>query len=546
MGSKPSKKPDPPKSNEAQLEDQIPVYNRPKSPDYGEQAKIKDVGIKPDDNIDREAANKRQAEKQRNSKIEAQQKISLPQKKIEQPKKQYQKFVIQSSQQNNNSLDLSYDQFVNGLNQNDIKELERQLESDELSPINKTNTESQKQALDEQKIKVAEQKIWKLKQKIKRSFDWPAQGQVYMVSVTFKYNYQYKTQKLAVTQPFDNYVNSILSWKNNEQLGVFEFKLRDVDIYNTNTGDVQQLKFNEIEFMVDYNGVFIGVKHESDFIKKLSQQKRYYEKEQIKEKKDRDQLLNNQLSNLERLANNKLQAKQSTKPKKQKPEAIIQRTEKQLEQFWTNAFQCWYTLNEDEAEKIFYAGQECVVLQKKEVDPQKKLENFLIKKLQDPEFFKSCLNSVKTIKDPLKKWGMFSNEEILEYLGGPKHSVVQIQKKITFPILEKCMIVDGILNNNDLTPLVVKWNQGRKTVIEHERDLFVDIEQEKRLLTFIWDKQLDIKMKLRSENIFVEELNKFRDECELELKETLFQLSTIPNFPMENRPKYKEKYFQIL
>lgn len=35
MGSKPSKKPDPPKSNEAQLEDQIPVYNRPKSPDYG-------------------------------------------------------------------------------------------------------------------------------------------------------------------------------------------------------------------------------------------------------------------------------------------------------------------------------------------------------------------------------------------------------------------------------------------------------------------------------------------------------------------------------
>ena len=28
---------------------------------------------------------------------------------------------------------------------------------------------------------------------------------------------------------------------------------------------------------------------------------------------------------------------------------------------------------------------------------------------------------MKTIKDPLKKWGMFSNEEILEYLGGAKH-----------------------------------------------------------------------------------------------------------------------------
>jgi len=42
--------------------------------------------------------------------------------------------------------------------------------------------------------------------------------------------------------------------------------------------------------------------------------------------------------------------------------------------------------------------------------------------------------------------------------------------------LEKYKIIDGILNNSDLTPLVVKWNQCRKTVIEHERDLFVDIE----------------------------------------------------------------------
>lgn len=50
-----------------------------------------------------------------------------------------------------------------------------------------------------------------------------------------------------------------------------------------------------------------------------------------------------------------------------------------------------------------------------------KLQNFLVRKLADPDFFKACLNSKKTIKDPLKKWGMFSDEEILEYLGGPKH-----------------------------------------------------------------------------------------------------------------------------
>lgn len=48
-------------------------------------------------------------------------------------------------------MDLSYDQFLNGLNQNDIKELERQLDSDGLSPINKTNTECMYKILSELK-----------------------------------------------------------------------------------------------------------------------------------------------------------------------------------------------------------------------------------------------------------------------------------------------------------------------------------------------------------------------------------------------------------
>lgn len=48
-------------------------------------------------------------------------------------------------------MDISYDQFLNGLNQNDIKELERQLESDELSLINKTNIECMCKILSELK-----------------------------------------------------------------------------------------------------------------------------------------------------------------------------------------------------------------------------------------------------------------------------------------------------------------------------------------------------------------------------------------------------------
>lgn len=79
--------------------------------------------------------------------------------------------------------------------------------------------------------------------------------------------------------------------------------------------------------------------------------------------------------------------------------------------------------------------------------------------------------------------------------------------------------------------------------MEHNQDLFVDIEHERKLLVLIWAKQIDSKSKLKTENYFVEELNKFRDKCDQTLKETLFQLSVIPNFPMANRPKYKQKYF---
>jgi hypothetical protein len=62
-------------------------------------------------------------------------------------------------------------------------------------------------------------------------------------------------------------------------------------------------------------------------------------------------------------------------------------------------------------------------MEKRDEEAHSKLENFLVKKLQDPQFFNVCFNSAKTIRDPLKKWGMFSEEEILGYLGEPKYVI---------------------------------------------------------------------------------------------------------------------------
>lgn len=46
-------------------------------------------------------------------------------------------------------------------------------------------------------------------------------------------------------------------------------------------------------------------------------------------------------------------------------------------------------------------------------EKKQKIENFLRGKLEQPEFFKSCFQSNKTIKDTLKKWGAFRPEEDL-------------------------------------------------------------------------------------------------------------------------------------
>lgn len=97
--------------------------------------------------------------------------------------------------------------------------------------------------------------------KIKRAFEWPAQGRVSLISVSFHYGYDFRVQKLAMRKSYETYVTSYLSWQKNEETGVFDFKLVDKDVFNSEKGDVKNLKFNEVEFMVDFNGVFVSVHH---------------------------------------------------------------------------------------------------------------------------------------------------------------------------------------------------------------------------------------------------------------------------------------------
>lgn len=60
-----------------------------------------------------------------------------------------------------------------------------------------------------------------------------------------------------MVKPYNSYVNSLLSWSRNDGMNVYDFKLRDLDVYDIGSGAVTELKFNEIDFMVDMKGRFV-------------------------------------------------------------------------------------------------------------------------------------------------------------------------------------------------------------------------------------------------------------------------------------------------
>lgn len=78
---------------------------------------------------------------------------------------------------------------------------------------------------------------------------------------------------------------------------------------------------------------------------------------------------------------------------------------------------------------------------------------------------------------------------------------MQIYKKVSFPLLQKHVVSEALLDERDFTPQVVNWDICRKTVMDHKKDLFVDIDHEKKLVVFAWEKRVDGQAKLRAESM---------------------------------------------
>lgn len=99
------------------------------------------------------------------------------------------------------------------------------------------------------------------------------------------------------------------------------------------------------------------------------------------------------------------------------------------------------------------------------------MEIFLKNNLSSSEkYFNCCFkNPKKTIQDKLKVWNIIDEQEI---------DVEFLPKKFRFPVLRKHEITTGIIENTNtrIRPHTIITDSCKMIVIDHKRDLFVDVE----------------------------------------------------------------------
>lgn len=98
-----------------------------------------------------------------------------------------------------------------------------------------------------------------------------------------------------------------------------------------------------------------------------------------------------------------------------------------------------------------------------------------------------------------------------------------------------------MIDDEQMKPQVITTDNCRKIVIDHNRDLYVDVDQELKLYVFIWN-ELNVEL---NESFFLTELSKFKDICDSALKKTIVDLSYISNLPLKYRTKVKPQYFSL-
>lgn len=108
-------------------------------------------------------------------------------------------------------------------------------------------------------------------------------------------------------------------------------------------------------------------------------------------------------------------------------------------------------------------------------------------------------------------------------------------REVKYRILEKGDALGALIEEDTCRPHAVHVQHNRKIVLDHRRNLFVDVRQELGLYVFLWPEDGEQK----HDALFLSELSKFKDLCDLTLKQLVYQLSAIKHLPLANRVKTK-------
>lgn len=116
--------------------------------------------------------------------------------------------------------------------------------------------------------------------------------------------------------------------------------------------------------------------------------------------------------------------------------------------------------------------------------------------------------------------------------------------KFRLPVMKRGEISEGIFEEKAggfVRPHTLIKNSFKAIVIDHARDLFVDVEQDINLLLFLWPERGDNSNEVH----FYQELARFKDLCDDALKGLILDLSVVRALPLSYRPKLKKKYFEL-
>jgi len=333
-------------------------------------------------------------------------------------------------------------------------------------------------------------------------FNWPDKGTVEIKSVNYKVAYSHDLKGFRTIKSKDSYLTSRLTWEKDEEEDLYEFSIKDEAATELRSGNSTLLNTPQINFQVDRDGKFIGIKDVEKFIDGVYG-----------------------LQNPGKIT--------ATKQKE-----LAKAITAELEKTWKMTAQEWVYVNKIENEELILTklpkyGKECYLLNKVSTSNDLEMREKLKEKLADEKSYYQIMSSSKMLKDKFKKWELHKDSTNkpprLDENGKPM--LPHRNLKLNFVFTDKDEATTSLTEVSSLRPFITNYNNSKKIVFEVNRDIYLDIEYEARLNIFMWDGIPE----LQEDDFLIKEIVRFQDACNIALADLIGEISVFPRIPLKMR-----------